>query len=190
VNRRSATASRQKILSSALKVFCGKGYKQTTIREVAHRAGISVGAVYLHFRNKESLYLELMAGQTRLFEKLITPLLKEDPPVALKSYVLRNLDFAVKKKQLVSHHLKELDLDFMKPVRKAFFDGQVQLVEHILRSGVDRGVFKVRDTGAMALLVLFAIRGAAMSHVASNTIYFDRMADHLCAIVTGDQEVV
>ncbi|HAP66486.1 MAG TPA: TetR/AcrR family transcriptional regulator, partial [Nitrospinae bacterium] len=60
MNRRTATESKESILEAAIKVFSEKGYSQTTIREVAKRAGISVGGVYIYFKNKEEIYFTLL----------------------------------------------------------------------------------------------------------------------------------
>src|SRR3989338_6150138 len=53
MNRRTAEESKESIIEAAVKVFSEKGYSQTTIREVAREAGISVGGVYIYFKNKE-----------------------------------------------------------------------------------------------------------------------------------------
>ena len=60
MNRRTAKESKESILEAAIKVFSEKGYSQTTIREVAKRAGISVGGVYIYFKNKEEIYFTLL----------------------------------------------------------------------------------------------------------------------------------
>lgn len=51
---------RELILRVARGVFLAKGYPATTMDEIAEAAGLSVGAVYLYFRNKPVLYLSLL----------------------------------------------------------------------------------------------------------------------------------
>ena len=41
-------------------MFFEKGYFGSTIDEIARRAGISKGTVYLYFKNKDELYVSLM----------------------------------------------------------------------------------------------------------------------------------
>lgn len=46
------------ILQAALKVFAANGYAATRLDEVAERAGISKGTIYLYFDSKEELFAE------------------------------------------------------------------------------------------------------------------------------------
>ncbi|MBL7004106.1 MAG: TetR/AcrR family transcriptional regulator [Gammaproteobacteria bacterium] len=46
---------REKILSSALMLFSEKGYFNTSIPDIRQSAGVSTGAIYHHFKNKEAL---------------------------------------------------------------------------------------------------------------------------------------
>jgi AcrR family transcriptional regulator len=52
-------ANRQRLLDAALKVFSERGYHGATIEEIAAESGLSNGALYYNFQNKEDLFLEL-----------------------------------------------------------------------------------------------------------------------------------
>jgi AcrR family transcriptional regulator len=57
---------RDRIIHAAVTVFSEKGYHRATISDVVKRSGLSVGAIYTHFKNKEALFLhscDLMSGQ-------------------------------------------------------------------------------------------------------------------------------
>lgn len=56
---------RQAILAAALQMFQETSYQQVNMAEVARRAGIAKGTVYLYFKTKEELFLAL---QTQAFE--------------------------------------------------------------------------------------------------------------------------
>src|SRR5271157_5967436 len=60
MSRRPSHIARKRILAAALQVFGAKGYKEATVREIARTAGVSVGALYPYFGNKERLYLEVL----------------------------------------------------------------------------------------------------------------------------------
>jgi AcrR family transcriptional regulator len=49
--------TRKKIEAVARKIFLKKGYPNTTMDEIAEKAGISKGAVYCHFKNKNDLFI-------------------------------------------------------------------------------------------------------------------------------------
>jgi len=52
------TESRNKILSSALKLFSHKGFDNVSIDEIMVDAGLTRGAFYAHFKTKQVLYSE------------------------------------------------------------------------------------------------------------------------------------
>ncbi len=51
---------RRAILDAAVRLFAEKGYHDTKMDEVAERAGLSKGALYLYYRSKEDLFCELI----------------------------------------------------------------------------------------------------------------------------------
>lgn len=52
--------SRRGVLDAALHLFAHNGYRATTMREIAERAGVSTGNVYHHFPDKETIFRELI----------------------------------------------------------------------------------------------------------------------------------
>jgi TetR/AcrR family fatty acid metabolism transcriptional regulator len=50
---------RRKILAAATKVFAKKGYFAAKVSEIARRAGIADGTIYLYFRSKEDILVSL-----------------------------------------------------------------------------------------------------------------------------------
>lgn len=53
---RRPAARPEELIEAALAVFGERGYKATTLEEVARRAGVSKGTVYLYFDSKEALF--------------------------------------------------------------------------------------------------------------------------------------
>ncbi len=51
---------RKEILTAAIDVFARKGYSKTKIKEIADKAGVATGTVYLYFQNKDDLLLQSM----------------------------------------------------------------------------------------------------------------------------------
>lgn len=67
-------ARRRRIQRAARDVFAEKGYAKTSIEQVARRATLSVGAIYLYFRSKEDLYVSLMEEALERFDRDLTAL--------------------------------------------------------------------------------------------------------------------
>ena len=48
------------MLDAALALFSHQGFRATSTREIAERAGVSTGTVYHHFKDKETIFRELL----------------------------------------------------------------------------------------------------------------------------------
>ena len=55
-----SAARRDAILAAALEEFSVRGFEATRLDDVARRAGVAKGTIYLYFRDKESLFQELI----------------------------------------------------------------------------------------------------------------------------------
>lgn len=54
-----AQKTREQLLQSALDTFYRQGVAKTPLQAIARNAGVTRGALYWHFRNKEELFEEL-----------------------------------------------------------------------------------------------------------------------------------
>jgi AcrR family transcriptional regulator len=61
-SRRAERAAdrRQAIIDAALDEFIDRGYAATRLDDVAQRAGVAKGTIYLHFKDKQALFQELV----------------------------------------------------------------------------------------------------------------------------------
>jgi len=79
VETRSARKDRE-IIEAATAAFIAKGYDGTSMEEIATRAGASKQTVYKHFKDKETLFSEVVestASQTNDVVESVTMLLSE-----------------------------------------------------------------------------------------------------------------
>ncbi len=59
-------ATRRALLDAGADVFAEVGFHHATVRDICRRAGANVAAVNYHFGDKETLYAEVLAEQSRL----------------------------------------------------------------------------------------------------------------------------
>ena len=57
--RRRSDDKRRRILQAAVRVFAKKGYFGARVSEIARRAGVADGTIYLYFKNKEDVLVAL-----------------------------------------------------------------------------------------------------------------------------------
>jgi len=60
VRRLTAEQRRQQLVAVALELFAQRGYRSTTMDDIAEAAGVTKPLVYQHFSSKRALYLELV----------------------------------------------------------------------------------------------------------------------------------
>jgi AcrR family transcriptional regulator len=56
--------TKEKILKTALKLFSTKGFKATTVRDIAGAMGVKQSALYNHFKNKDEILETLISNLT------------------------------------------------------------------------------------------------------------------------------
>ncbi|MBI5141366.1 MAG: TetR/AcrR family transcriptional regulator [Nitrospirae bacterium] len=163
--KRTGDDSRRDILAAAYDVFAGRGYAGAAMRDVANRAGISVGGIYIYFPTKEELYLALLRSEMEDFNLYIGRVADMEPAQALKALIDSYLDYAVRKTKLVSLHLKEHDLEIRKPLKELFLSSQHRIIRGILQDGMDSGVFRKMEIDRAAPVVFSCVRGLVLSYL-------------------------
>jgi AcrR family transcriptional regulator len=74
-----AAERREAILAAALDEFAARGYAATRIDDVAERAGVAKGTIYLHFADKEALFQEIVRTMVVPRREIIRLMLTEGP---------------------------------------------------------------------------------------------------------------
>jgi AcrR family transcriptional regulator len=85
-------ARRQAIVAAALDEFCARGFAATRIEDVAARAGVAKGTIYLHFDDKQALFREIV---TTMLVPLVAVLEAPPPDIPLREIIGRFFDVFV-----------------------------------------------------------------------------------------------
>jgi AcrR family transcriptional regulator len=72
---------REAIIAAALEEFSVRGFAATRLDDVARRAGVAKGTIYLYFRDKESLFQELVRAMVSPLVGAITTAPLHDLPI-------------------------------------------------------------------------------------------------------------
>jgi AcrR family transcriptional regulator len=76
--RKKSEETKRKILDAALELFREKGFAQTTMRDIAEKAGMALGAAYYYFDSKEKLVLAYYQSALEEVEEFVNqPKFKE-----------------------------------------------------------------------------------------------------------------
>lgn len=82
--KEEALETRQNILNAAVSAFYDKGVAQATLEDIAEAAGVTRGAVYWHFKNKQEIVAALHDEVHRPLFNMILEDLEKDHPDPLK----------------------------------------------------------------------------------------------------------
>jgi len=85
------------IIEAARKLFIKKGFKGTTIRDIAAEAGVNWAMINYYFRSKEDLFNTIIAEAFTIYAKKTAPVLDSELPLF---EIIRKLVYALYDMQL------------------------------------------------------------------------------------------
>jgi TetR/AcrR family transcriptional regulator, fatty acid metabolism regulator protein len=136
-------ARRRTILQAAIEVFAQQGFAAARTRDIAARAGIAEGTIYLYFESKDELLLTAFRETVDEFSRWVRALLDDPRP------------FRERLRHFIESQFVRIEEDpslatvllFESRQSTKFYEGSVRevlrayahAVEDLLRSGVQRG---------------------------------------------------
>jgi AcrR family transcriptional regulator len=143
------TEKRERIMDAARELILHYGYKKTTMQDIAEKAGISVGAIYNFFENKDAI---TVACGKKIKEHLLESLreIKESelaPEAKLREMMFRSGLGCHDHFKDTPHGLEIVTaLEHMREELNEEFDAkELALVAEVLEEGVAKGDFSVEE---------------------------------------------
>lgn len=99
---------RGKILDAAKELFAEKGFEETTTHLMASGAGISIGGLYAHFKNKEEIFFNLLEQRSREVYSVTKECIEKIQSQGIS--VDQGLDYYLK--EIYQAHIKHGKLNF------------------------------------------------------------------------------
>lgn len=196
--RRRAEARPDEVLDAALELFIEKGFAATRVEDIARRAGLSKGAVYLYFPSKEALLEGLVRRAiVPIADSALTTLgaYDGDPRVVI-SMVLRMLAqrFSDPRVMAIPKLLFREAVrfpDLARMYRTEVIDRVIPVIEGLIRKGIAQGYLRPVDPH----LTIRSIIGPLLLHVAMAEVFgivpqggmqFDKLVEnHLSILFDG-----
>jgi len=158
--RRRKSARPSEILAAALASFAERGFAATRLEDVAARAGITKGTLYLYFRSKEELFKAVVRQQlvpTIAAAEALVEESEEPSAVLLERLLLRWAGLAATPVSALPKLILTEAGNF--PDLARFYLEEVAgrglaLLQHLIERGVARGEFGPIDTAAAARCVV------------------------------------
>lgn len=165
-------ARRAQIIECATQTIATLGYAQTSLAQIALRAGISKGVITYYFASKEELLEQVVEGALTAAADFLRPQIIAAPTTRAKvqTYLHASVMY------MAAHRLQMLAItEIALNLRTADGALRYQLftepsvlepLEALLRQGQDQGEFRAFDPRVMALSIRGAIDAAARFLVA------------------------
>jgi len=161
---------RQQILDAASECLARFGYDKTTMDDIARRIGLNKTSLYYYYRNKESIFIEVIVQEAKTFLDALQA-------KAVKAHGCRNQirtylaeRFRYYQKVVNLHQLSLETLRSIQPTFKALYqsvlDQEIDFIGKLAQAGMDRGEIKpgsARELGRIILTVADAIKLATCS---------------------------
>jgi AcrR family transcriptional regulator len=146
------------IAQAAKTVFAERGYQGATLDEIAHRAGMSKATIYIYYKNKDDLFLQVVE---ELVHTAITQTAQEAasakaPLEKLAGIVRGKILFYEREREFFRIYLNEkqgLEVAPKDPHKQALREMYLQGVEataKVLQEGIEAGVLRPIDSRRLA----------------------------------------
>lgn len=160
-------ARRRLIIESAAECFLAKGFHQTSVRDIASKAGVSLGNLYNHYDGKEALIAEIAMLEAEELKVVVDAMTGADDPVTtIKQFADDYLSYAsapenaVLAAEIITESMRNPTIgEGFETNRKTM----AQALASVLSQGIKLGQFDPElDTKESAHLILDLIEGLAM----------------------------
>lgn len=105
--RSSNEEREQRILDAARSLLLYFGYDKTTVSDIAREAGISKGAIYLHFDSKDALFEALLIRELAVYSQRWLERIEADPDGGTIGGLYKNTLYAINASAFMSAIFKQ-----------------------------------------------------------------------------------
>lgn len=161
IRQKQKQRTRKEILAAAKRLFADKGYEAATMREIAARAGISVGAIFVHFKDKVAL---LVATLIDVIDQELEKAMSSFPHEADIRRQLMHIPrhfyaYYARDPRLVRVWLKEtllLNPEAAEPVKRQY-DDLLGFIANVLEKAKERGEVRQDTISIIAAAAYFSL---------------------------------
>lgn len=178
--RRHSEERKNQILEAAIAVFAEKGFYETRISDIAHKAGVAYGLVYHYFKNKEEILRTIFLERwSVILEMIEAALAEESRPAAERLAAILGFIFTVYQRDPALAEVVVLEVlhgeTFLREEVWRGFQRAFAGISEIVRQGQKRG--ELRTDFSPDLFTLAYLGGAEVLLTASalKIIEFDRL---------------
>jgi AcrR family transcriptional regulator len=154
---------RTHIVGVARRIFTRKGFRKTTMDEIAGASKMGKSSIYYYFKSKEEIFRAVVELEARMLKERLDRFIghSTSPSERLKAYILFRL-----------HHIRTLEnfysalnedalshMGFILEIRRNFEIEEQQLVREILEDGMNQQIFQLSSSKIGAIAISTMMKG-------------------------------
>lgn len=182
-------AKREAIIKAAIETFAEKGFHKTKILDIAYKAEVADGTIYLYFKNKDDL---LITALSELFDSILTDMkyqieaLPEDESKLTKfidlhiELITQNVSTA----RFIAIELRQSPQFYLKYPDFAPLKNYLSFVEKLAQNSIARGDIREIDTEALSYLIFGIINFVITEWSIRGNVDLSRMKTSILDIIT------
>lgn len=164
-----------KIIEAAKELFLENGYHETSMSAIAKNADLGKGTLYWHFDSKDDLFQSMVTKEAKHMLKELNELTEKNLDAAeiLKRFIrirLKNIDENKKTTQMFMDGENFINEE-LKTTMVEIFHSFIDIVEDIIKQGINEGVFYTSNPEKAASAFIGMINGIC------STIIFEDKGD-------------
>jgi AcrR family transcriptional regulator len=148
--KREKDQRRSAILKAARKLFFEKGFRYVTVENIARKAELSKGSIYLYFSSKGEIYTQILLNDIDKFNKKSSLIFQNGKSAAelVMDFAFIYVDFFLNDRELfrimMTFMLHTEDMNLAETVNQHIIEvtnNTVKIIETILQQGIEKGEF-------------------------------------------------
>src|SRR6202165_186796 len=140
---------RERILAAAVQLFAQYGYHAATMRDIARISGIQAASIYYHYTSKQALLVEIMDTHMRNLNANLRRIAQESSSIQqrLHEAIANHIRLHTTYKSeffIIDTEIRALEGENRGAIL-ALRDRYEALLQHLLREGMEQGIFRQVD---------------------------------------------
>jgi AcrR family transcriptional regulator len=162
------------IINKATEIFSRFGFNKTTMEDIAKSVNKAKSSIYYYFASKLEILRAVIDRESESMKQELSRSIKEHatPQDKLRAYVMTRINFLKKTVNFYNNVVDEYfkHYNFIDKAREKHFKDELAIIKSILKEGIERKSFTIKDIDAAALAIITAIKGLEYPFVTSDSL--------------------
>ncbi|WP_140944426.1 TetR/AcrR family transcriptional regulator [Candidatus Thermokryptus mobilis] len=155
--------AKEEIIETARGIFAKFGFRKTSMDEIAKAVRKAKSSLYYYFQSKEEVFQAVIEREANVLREKISKALAQvhDPQEKLRVYIITRMKAL---KQLANFYSALSDeylenFKFIEKFRERYDEEESNAIGEILREGIEKKIFRIKDIEMTTLAILIALKG-------------------------------